>query len=84
MPRKLGKFGLPVDDWQLYAKMQTPNFLFGIQHWSTKESGNVPLVVALHGAGFHREAAAAVLALDGQVGLGAALADGVARQRERT
>lgn len=37
-------FGLPVDDWQLYAKMQTANFMFGLQHWSTKESSNVPLV----------------------------------------
>jgi outer membrane receptor for ferrienterochelin and colicins len=37
-------FGLPVDDWQLYAKLQTANFLFGVQHWSTKESSDVPLV----------------------------------------
>jgi outer membrane receptor for ferrienterochelin and colicins len=37
-------FGLPVDDWQVYAKLQTANFLFGVQHWSTKESSDVPLV----------------------------------------
>jgi outer membrane receptor for ferrienterochelin and colicin len=37
-------FGLPVDDWQLYAKLQTANFLFGVQHWSTRESSDVPLV----------------------------------------
>jgi outer membrane receptor for ferrienterochelin and colicins len=37
-------FGLPVDDWQLYAKLQTANFLFGVQHWTTKESSDVPLV----------------------------------------
>jgi len=37
-------FGFPVDDWQLYAKLQTANFVFGVQHWSTKESSGIPLV----------------------------------------
>lgn len=37
-------FALPVDDWQLYAKLQTANFLFGVQHWSTRESSDIPLV----------------------------------------
>jgi outer membrane receptor for ferrienterochelin and colicin len=44
-------FGLPVDDWQVYAKMQTANFLFGIQHWTTKESANVPLVDSFAASG---------------------------------
>jgi outer membrane receptor for ferrienterochelin and colicins len=37
-------FGEPVDDWQVSGRIQTANFAFGLQHWSTKESSSVPLV----------------------------------------
>ena len=37
-------YGEPVDDWQIYGKLQTANFVFGLQHWSTKEPSNLPLV----------------------------------------
>jgi outer membrane receptor protein involved in Fe transport len=37
-------FGEPVDDWQIYGKLNTANFVFGVQHWSTKEPSNLPLV----------------------------------------
>jgi outer membrane receptor for ferrienterochelin and colicins len=37
-------FGEPVDDWEVYGKIQTANFTFGLEHWSTKEPSNVPLV----------------------------------------
>ena len=37
-------FGLPVDDWQVYGKLQTSSFVFGIQHWRTQEPADVPLV----------------------------------------
>jgi outer membrane receptor protein involved in Fe transport len=40
----VGDFGSPVDDWMVYAKLQTSNFTFGFQTWRQSEAGNSPLV----------------------------------------
>ncbi len=44
-------FGEPVDDWQIYAKLQASNFVFGLQYWRTEESSNLPLVDSFAASG---------------------------------
>ena len=44
-------FGLPVDDWQVYGKLQASNFVFGIQYWRNREPADVPLVDAYGASG---------------------------------
>jgi len=44
-------FGEPVDDWQISAKLSASNFVFGIQHWRTEESSNLPLVDSFAASG---------------------------------
>ncbi len=36
--------GWPVDDWQISARLQASNFVFGLQHWRTEEPSDLPLV----------------------------------------
>ena len=36
--------GNPVDDWMLDFKVSTSNTIFGVQRWTTREPGSVPLV----------------------------------------
>ena len=36
--------GSPVDDWMVDFKVSTSNTIFGVQRWTTRESGSVPLV----------------------------------------
>jgi outer membrane receptor for ferrienterochelin and colicins len=38
------EFSLPVNDWQLYGKLQTSNLVIGMQFWRRKEASHVPLV----------------------------------------
>ncbi len=44
-------FGEPVDDWQIYAKLQLSNFVIGVQYWRTEESSNLPLVDSFAASG---------------------------------
>lgn len=38
------QFSCPVDDWQIYGKLQISNFAFGVQHYRQEEASHVPLV----------------------------------------
>ncbi len=44
-------YGAPVDDWQISAKILASNFVFGLQHWRTEESSNLPLVDSFAASG---------------------------------
>ena len=44
-------FGEPVDDWQISAKLQASNFVFGLQYWRTQEPSNLPLVDSFAASG---------------------------------
>ena len=36
--------GSPVDDWMIDFKLSTSNTIFGLQRWTNREAGSVPLV----------------------------------------